>query len=68
MQLHEQLESVIDEKTFLAFTHALLLDRVAAATVESKVESSPFDQDAGCWENTSIEKFLEAAIAWAEDS
>lgn len=68
MELHEQLESVTDEKTFLAFAHALLLDRVAAVKAESSVESPPFERDPGGWENTSIHSFLEAAIAWAESS
>jgi hypothetical protein len=53
MLLHEQLETVTDEATFLAFVHALAIDRRG---------------DAEHWENGSIEEFLEAASAWAEDS
>lgn len=53
MQLHEQLETVTDEATFLAFVHALVVDRRG---------------DAAHWENESIEDFLEAASAWAEAS
>jgi len=53
IQLHEQLEEVTDEKTFLAFVRALAADRRG---------------DAEHWENTSIEDFLEAAGSWAEDS
>jgi hypothetical protein len=52
-QLHEQLEGVTDEATFLAFVQALIVDRRG---------------DAEHWENESIEDFLEAASAWAEDS
>lgn len=52
-QLHEQLETVNDEATFLAFVQALAVDRLS---------------DAEHWENRSIEGFLEAASAWAEDS
>jgi hypothetical protein len=51
MQLHELLEAVTDEATFLAFAHALAADRRG---------------DAEHWENYSIEGFLEAASAWAE--
>jgi hypothetical protein len=52
-QLHEQLETVNDELTFLAFVRALAIDRRS---------------DAEHWENQSIESFLESACAWAEDS
>ena len=51
--LNEQLEGVTDEATFLAFVQALIVDRRG---------------DAEHWENESIEDFLEAASAWAEDS
>jgi hypothetical protein len=53
MELHEQLETVTDEESFLAFVQALLIDRRC---------------NAERWENSSIESFLEAASAWAEDS
>jgi len=53
MQLNEQLETVSDEATFLAFVRALAADRRA---------------NAGAWENSSIEGFLEAASSWAEGS
>jgi hypothetical protein len=52
-QLHEQLETVNDESTFLAFVRALAIDR------RSNAEH---------WENGSIEDFLESACTWAEDS
>ncbi|MDO9356815.1 MAG: hypothetical protein Q7T55_24165 [Solirubrobacteraceae bacterium] len=52
-QLHEQLEKVTDEATFLAFVQALIADRRG---------------NAEHWENRSIEEFLEAASAWAADS
>lgn len=68
MELHEQLERVTDQESFLAFVRALAQDRRSAAQAESKNAASPYGPDAGGWENTSIESFLEAAIAWAEDS
>lgn len=52
MDLHEQLAEVMDATTFLAFVHALAADKRASND----------------WENTSVETFLEAAIAWAEGS
>lgn len=68
MELHKQLEQVIDEASFLAFARALAEDRVKAIAAEKARPSSPYGPDAGGWENTSIDHFLEAAIAWAEDS
>lgn len=53
MQLHEQLEIVTDESTFLEFVHALVASR---------------RHDAEGWANESIEDFLDAASSWAEDS
>jgi len=68
MELYEQIECVTDQQSFLAFAHALMQDRIAAVNAEAKIDSSPYGQDAGNWENVSIERFLESAIAWAEDS
>jgi len=68
MELQEQLEVVTDEQSFLTFARALLVDRVAAVAAESKSPSSPFSSGARDWEKVSIESFLEAALAWAEDS
>jgi hypothetical protein len=68
MELHEQLELVTDEESFLAFARALSLDRVAATEAESRSGAPSFSSATGGWENTSIERFLQAAIAWAEDS
>jgi hypothetical protein len=53
MQLHEQLEAVSDEVTFLKFVQTLAADRRANAET---------------WGNGSIEEFLEASSSWAEDS
>ncbi|HEU4817916.1 DUF7660 family protein [Janthinobacterium sp.] len=53
MQLHEQLEAVTDEATFLEFVRTLANDRRA---------------DCKAWQNDSIEDFLEAAGSWADDS
>lgn len=53
MELHELLETVTYEETFLAFVQALVVDRRG---------------DAEHWENGSIGGFLDPAGAWAEDS
>ena len=66
MELLEKLNTVSD--SFLAFARALYLDRKKSILAEEKYKSSNYGSDIGGWENTSIERFLEAAIAWAEDS
>lgn len=68
MELHEHLERVTDQESFVAFVRALAQDRGSAVQVDAKSPSSPCGADAGGWENTSIEAFLDAAVAWAEDS
>jgi hypothetical protein len=67
-QLSEMLEKVLDEKSFLLFVQALIADRESAAKAEKEKAAGPWVPDAGGWENTSIEGFLEAASAWATDS
>jgi len=53
MELHELLEGVHDEASFLAFVRALLSDlRINAAS----------------WESGSLEQFLESSLAWAEST
>jgi len=68
MEPHELLERVDSSETFLDFARALIADRARAVAQESLTPSSPHGADAGGWENTRIETFLEAAIAWAEGS
>ena len=53
MQLHDRLDAVEDETTFLEFVGALTADRLS---------------NGQSWENGTIEDFLEAASSWAEDS
>lgn len=52
MKLHEQLEHVSDQESFLAFVRALTQDRRSAAQAESKDAASPYGPDVGGWENT----------------
>ena len=68
MELYEQLECVTDQESFLVFVSALAQDRVSAARAETQDPAPPYGADAGGWENKSIETFLDAAVAWAEDS
>jgi len=53
MHLHELLETVTDEATFLEFVRVLAEDR---------------RENGSAWENDSIEDFLDAAGSWAVDS
>jgi hypothetical protein len=65
---NELLNRVNDESSFLAFASALAVDRVKSREKEKSNPSSPYVADANGWENTSIEDFLEAAVAWGEAS
>ena len=68
MELDKQLDRVVDRRSFLAFARALALDRAAATQTPGTGSASTYGPDAGGWESASIESFLEAAVAWAEDS
>jgi hypothetical protein len=68
MELHQLLESVSDEKSFLTFVEALRKDRELDAAAEINEPSNPYDSTSRGWENTTIASFLEAAQAWAEDT
>jgi hypothetical protein len=60
--------AVTDRDSFLAFVRALVVDRRRSVAAERISPSSPYGPDAGGWENVTVESFLEAALAWAEDS
>lgn len=62
-ELHEILDEVKDEKSFLEFAKSLMKDRELH-------EGKPVDDVGfvGDWANNDIAGFLESAIAWAEDS
>lgn len=67
-ELYQALLSVHDEETFLQFLLALRDDREASVAKEAAAPSSPNGPDAGGWENTTIERFLDTAVRWARDS
>jgi hypothetical protein len=66
--LHELLDCVNDESTFLAFASALRLDRMDEEAREAESAPNPYGPGANGWENGTIEQFLDGAIAWAEDT
>ncbi|HEY0735210.1 MAG TPA: hypothetical protein VGD69_09925 [Herpetosiphonaceae bacterium] len=68
MELHKLVETVSDERSFLAFVDALLKDRELAAAEEKASSSGADELPQHRWENVTIEAFLEAAHAWAKDS
>jgi hypothetical protein len=68
MDLNDFLNQVVDESTFLAFARALADDRRASVEAEALRPSSPYGSEARDWENVTIERFLDAAVGWAEDT
>jgi hypothetical protein len=62
------LASVCDEESFLRFLSALAADREDSSAKEAVQPSSPYGPDANGWENTSIDRFLFAAVRWAQSS
>lgn len=67
MELDRLFNDVHDRESFFTFVRALMEDRVVAAAKEQTAPSSPYGPDAGGWENTTIESYLEAALGYAED-
>lgn len=64
VELHELVEQVSDEKSFLNFVAALIADR----SLEYSNSVDAFGRGSRGWENHSIESFLAAAHAWAEST
>ncbi len=62
-RLFECLKKVADEDSFLEFVRALGRDRADAE--RSALTPEGFR---GEWANQSIAEFIEAGVAWAEDS
>jgi hypothetical protein len=60
--------AVHDRDSFFAFVAALIADRRASVAAERVAPSSPYGPDAGGWENVTIERFLDAALRWAEST
>jgi len=68
MDLTDYLEKVKDQKTFIEFAKALQEDKKDENKKEKESPSDPYSHGRNGWENTTIEGYLESAIAWAEDS
>ncbi|MGE0872485.1 MAG: hypothetical protein AB7P03_28275 [Kofleriaceae bacterium] len=63
--LCDQLQTVCDRESFFDFVRALIEDRIAKAKDEHRY---PYGGQPDGWESSTIEGFLEAALAWAEAS
>ncbi|MFQ3244575.1 MAG: hypothetical protein ACI9SP_001206 [Arenicella sp.] len=64
IELHELVENVNDEKSFLIFVQALIKDK----SLENPNSVGLCGRGSRGWENQSIETFLEASHAWAEST
>lgn len=65
MELHDQIETVRDQQSFLVFVEALINDHQGAVG-KAKVEFPSPDPVGGGWRNLGIANFLDAAVSWAK--
>ena len=65
--LLQLVESVVDEKSFIAFLGALGEDFAEEHQLERKNPGNPYETGALGWQNGSIDQMLESAVAWATD-
>ena len=68
MTLEELLDQVHDCDSFLRFVRELIADRRAATSQDQHTSDNADDLDVTGWENDTIEDFLAASLAWADDS
>jgi len=68
MELEDYLDNVKDQKSFIEFVKALQKDKENEDLKEQENPSGPFSPGQNGWENNTIAGYLEAAVAWAEDS
>ncbi len=68
MELEKYLDKVTDEKSFLDFVRVLQADKEDENRKEKENPSNPYSHGWNGWENSTIEGFLESAVARAEDS
>jgi len=66
LNLYDLIDKVKDQKSFLFFVKALLQDKEEEVSKNQSLDLC--GRGANGWENHTIESFLAAAIAWAEDS
>lgn len=58
-------DDVNDERSFIEFLVALGKDREQSNPAEQATSDSPSGSQGSGWENSTIESFLDAAVAWA---
>ncbi len=68
IDVHDSLQLVVDETTFLDFLGVLWRDRAEEVAIERVTPSPPYSAGARGWENGTIEAFLESAERGARDS
>jgi hypothetical protein len=68
MEPEDLVDGVDSKRAFLHFLKVLLHDKQVSSAQEVESPSSPYGPAAKGWENTSIEAFLAAILAWAESS
>lgn len=68
MDLLDLIEHVRDQESFLAFAKALEDDKRDEAQKETSESSGNQSHGHDGWQNSKIEDFLGAAIAFSEDS
>ena len=66
--LDDIADGVASRESCLAFVEALANDHAQDAAHEKQRPSSPYGATAGGWQNTSVDAFLEAAVAYARDA
>ena len=67
MELDERLEQVVDRDSFFAFVRALIKDRQAEVMGQEQHPIDRFGRGPHGWEHHTIEDYLDAALACAED-
>lgn len=68
MELYDLLEKVTDEESFFEFAKALQADKEDESRKEKVNPSNPYSHGWNGWQNSTIDEFLESAIAYTEDS
>jgi hypothetical protein len=67
-KVNELLEQVCDRESFLRFVLELSNDSEQAEKLEKEDPEKYRYSGANGWENGSISRYLESAVAWANDS
>ncbi|MEI1280610.1 hypothetical protein V6Z05_19925 [Leptospira venezuelensis] len=68
MELHNLLETVHDEDSFLNFAKALLKEINEDLEFEKRTPKNSFDSTHNGWENITLGAYFDSAIAWADAS